>query len=110
MPRICFSSSALAEKKLHKLGISLNEYTQGIWTSNIVNYSTAKEYEIKQLVFPDLTDIICNVKIKSRINNNSDKYKTTNYKSTTILNQTDIQVVQLLLIIIEQPVKIAFTK
>ena len=49
MPRICFSSSALAEKKLRKLGISLDEYTQGIWTSNFVNYSTAKEYEIKQI-------------------------------------------------------------
>lgn len=49
MLRICFSSRALAEKKLHKLGISLNEYTQGMWTSNFVNHSTAKEYEIKQI-------------------------------------------------------------
>ena len=95
MPRICFSSRALAEKKLRRLGISLKEYTQGIWTSNFVNYSTASQYEIKQMVFPDLTDILCNVKIKSRINNDSDKYKTTNYKSTEILNQTDIQVEQL---------------
>ena len=72
-PRICFSSRALAEKKLRKLGISLDEYTQGIWTSNSVNYSTAREYEIKKMVFPDLTDILCKVKIKSRINNDSDK-------------------------------------
>ena len=96
MPRICFSSRALAEKKLRKLGISLDEYTyEGIWTSNLVNYSTTREYEIKQLVFPHLTDILCKVKIKSRINNDSDKYKTTYYKSTELLNQTDIQVVQL---------------
>ena len=95
MPRICFSSRALAEKKLRKLGISLDEYTQGIWTSNSVNYSTAREYEIKKMVFPDLTDILCKVKIKSRINNDSDKYKTTYYKTTELLNQTDIQVVQL---------------
>ena len=47
------------------------------------------------MVFPDLTDILCNVKIKSRINNDSDKYKTTYYKTTELLNQTDIKVVKL---------------
>ena len=95
MPQICFSSPSLAEERLQKLGMTLKEYRKGIWRSSHANYSTASEDEIKQMVFPDLTDMLNTVKVDSRINKHSDTYKSTNYKSEEILNGTDIRVVKL---------------
>ena len=96
MPQICISSPSLAEDKLRKLGITRNEYIkEGIWTSSLKNYSTASEDEIKRMVFPDLTDLLNSVNVRSRISKNNDKYKETEYKSEDILNGTDIKVVTL---------------
>ena len=47
---------------------------EGIWTSSVTNYSTASVDEIKRMVFPDLTDILNSVKVKSRIGKYSDAY------------------------------------
>ena len=96
MPQICISSPALAEQRLQKLGMTREEYAwEGIWTSSNTNYSTASENEIKRMVFPDLTDILNSVKVKSRIGKYSDAYKKTKYTSEEILNRTDIKVVTL---------------
>ena len=96
MPQICFSSPSLAVERLQKLGITFKEYTvEGIWTSSVTNYSTASVDEIKRMVFPDLTDILNSVKVKSRIGKYSDAYKKTKYTSEEILNRTDIKVVTL---------------
>ena len=73
-----------------------NEYTkEGIWTSSHANFSTASVDEIKSMVFPDLTDMLNDVTVRSRIGKNSDTYKETVYKSEEILNGTDINVVKL---------------
>ena len=100
MPQICFSSRYLAEERLQKLGITQKgahyEYTkEGIWTSSHTNFSTASEDEIKKMVFPDLTDMLNNVKVRSRIGKNSDTYKETVYKSVEIFNGMDVKVVKL---------------
>ena len=95
IPQICFSSPSLAEERLQKLGMKLKEYRKGIWTSSHAKYSTASEDEIKRMVFPDLTDMLNQVKVDSRINKHSDIYKSTKYKSEDILNGTDIRVVKL---------------
>ena len=94
MPQICFTSPYLAEKRLQKLGLTKHEYTKvGIWTSSLTNYSTATENEIKRLVFPNLTDILNKVKVRSRVGKESDKYQQTVYTSEEILNVSDIRVV-----------------
>ena len=96
MPQICFSSPYLAEERLQKLGLTLEEYRKlGIWTSSHTNYSKASEDEIKRMVFPDLTDMVENVRVKSRISKYSDAYKSTYYKPAEILNGTDIGIVEL---------------
>ena len=96
MPQICISSPALAEQRLQMLGMTWEEYArEGIWTSSNTNYSTASENEIKRMVFPDLTDMLDKVKVRSRIDKGSDKYKKTEYKSEDILNGSDIKVVAL---------------
>ena len=96
MPQICFSSPYLAEERLQKLGLTLEEYRKlGIWTSSHTNYSKASEDEIKRMVFPDLTDMVENVRVKSRISKYSDAYKSTYYKPADILNGTDIGIVEL---------------
>ena len=94
MPQTCFSSPYLAEKRLQKLGITKSEYAKkGLWTSSLANYSTATENEIKRLVFPNLTDILNKVKVRSRVGKESDKYQQTVYTSEEILNGSDIRVV-----------------
>ena len=96
MPQICLSSPSLVEERLQKLGITSKEYTkEGVWTSSLTNYSTTSEDEIKRMVFPDLTDILHNVELRSRIDKNSDMYKVTRYKSEEILNGTDEKFVKL---------------
>ena len=50
-----------------------NEYTkEGIWTSSHANFSTASVDEIKSMVFPDLTDMLNDVNVRSRIGKDSD--------------------------------------
>ena len=96
MPQICLSSPSLAEERLQKLGITRNEYTkEGIWTSSHTNFSTATEIEIKRMVFPDLIDILHNVRVRSRTGKDNDKYEEAEYKSEEILNGTDIKYVKL---------------
>ena len=96
MPQICLSSPSLAEERLAILGMTRDEYTkEGIWTSSHANYSTASVDEIKRMVFPDLTDMLNKIKVRSRIGKDSDTYKQTVYKSVEILNGTDIKVEKL---------------
>ena len=96
MPQICISSPSLAEERLLRLGITFKEYTkEGIWTSSLTNFSTASEEEIKRMVFPNLTDLVNTVKVKSRIGKYSDVYTRTTYKSEEILNGTDVKFVKL---------------
>ena len=96
MPQICISSPSLAEERLLRLGVTFKEYTkEGIWTSSLTNFSTASEEEIKRMVFPNLTDLVNTVKVKSRIGKYSDVYTRTMYKSEEILNGTDVKFVKL---------------
>ena len=76
MPQICISSSSLAEEKLQKLGITSKDYTkEGVWTSSLKNYSTTSEDEIKRMVFPDLTEMLNSVNVRSRISNISECFQ-----------------------------------
>ena len=94
MPQICLSSLSLAEEKLAELGLTFKEYTkEGIWTSRLSNYSTASADEIKRMVFPNLTDLLYNVKVRSRIGKDNDKYEESEYKSEEILNGTNVKLV-----------------
>ena len=96
MPQICLSSLSLAEEILQKLGLTFKDYTkEGIWKSSHANYSKASEDEIKRMVFPDLTDMLNNVIVRSRIGKDSDTYKETVYKSEEISNGTDVKVEKL---------------
>ena len=94
MPQICLSSPSLAEERLQKLGITFKEYIKGgIWTSRLSNYSTARVDEIKRMVFPNLTDLLYNVKVRSRIGKDNDKYEESEYNSEEILNGTNVKLV-----------------
>ena len=96
MPQICLTSPSLAEERLQKLGITSKEYTkEGVWTSSLANYSTTSEDEIKRMVFPDLTEMLNSVTVRSRIGKFSDVYKKRDYKSEEILNGTDIKLFKL---------------
>ena len=95
MPQICLSSPSLAQEKLQKLGITWNGYKEGEWTSSLTNYSTTSEDEIKRMVFPDLTEMLNSVEVKSRIGKFSDTYKERKYKSEEIVNGRDIKLVKL---------------
>ena len=96
MPQICLSSPSLAEERLKKLGLTFKEYTEeGIWTSGVSNFSTASEDEIKRMVFPNLTDLLNTVEVKSRIGKYSDAYTRTTYRSEEILNGTEVKFAKL---------------
>ena len=74
MPQICLSSPHLAHQRLEVLGISGKDYQdRGIWTSSDANYSMLTEYEVKQIISPDLNDVLLKIKVRSRINDESDR-------------------------------------
>ena len=95
MPQICLSSPSHAEERLQKLGMTWNGYKEGEWTSSLTDNSTTSEDEIKRMVFPNLTEMLNSVDVRSRIDRFSDMYEERKYKSEEIVNGTDVKFVKL---------------
>ena len=95
MPQICISSPSLAQQRLLELGITSQEYEQeGVWTSSN-NYSKLSEVQVKEIISPDLADILVKISVRSRIKDDSDRYKTEVFSSKEILKGTKVEILTL---------------
>ena len=96
MPQICLASPYLAHQRLQQLGITAKEYEdEGIWTSSHANYSVLDEYQVKRIISPELNDTLHNIKVRSRINDDSDRYKTEKFTSEDVLKGTEVGIAEL---------------
>ena len=96
LPQICLSSNHLAHQRLKQLGMSYKEYEDnGIWTSSDANHSTLSELQVKRIISPDLDDLLLKVKVRSRINDESDRYEEEEFTSEEILNGTKVETLKL---------------
>ena len=96
MPQICLASPDLAHERLHQLGLTAKEYEdEGIWTSSHANYSELDENQVKRIISPELNDTLLKLKVRSRINEDSDRYKTEEFTSEQVLKGAEVEVVEL---------------
>ena len=96
MPQICLAAPDLAHKRLHQLGLTAEEYeVEGMWTSSHANYSELDEYQVKRIISPQLNDTLLKIKVRSRINDDSDRYKIEEFTSEKVLKGTEVEVVEL---------------
>ena len=96
MPQICLAAPDLAHKRLHQLGLTAEEYeVEGMWTSSHANYSELDEYQVKRIISPQLNDTLLKIKGRSRINDDSDRYKIQEFTSEKVLNGREVEVVEL---------------
>ena len=76
--------------------MSHKEYEyEGIWTSSDGNYSTLSEHQVKRIISPDLNDLLLKIKVRSRINGDSDRYEEEVFTSEEILNGTKVKILEL---------------
>lgn len=95
MPQICLASPDLAHKRLHQLGLTAKEYEdEGIWTSSHANYSELDENQVKRIISPELNDTLLKLKVRSRLNEDSDRYRTEEFTSEQVLKGTKVEVVE----------------
>ena len=95
LPQICLSSDQ-THQRLDQLGMSHKEYEyEGIWTSSDGNYSTLSENQVKRIISPDLNDLLLKIKVRSRINDDSDRYEEEVFTSEEILNGTKVKILEL---------------
>ena len=96
LPQICIASPALAQERLEQFGLTAKEYEkEGIWRSSDGNYSKFNEEQIKKIISPELNDLMVKIKVRSRIKDDSDRYKTETFIPTEILNGTKVDLVKL---------------
>ena len=96
MPQICLASPHLAHQRLQQLGVTAKEYEEeGIWTSSHANHSKLDEYQVKRIISPALNDTLLKIKVRSRTNDDSDRYKSEVFTSEEILKGTEVEVVDL---------------
>ena len=78
------------------MGLTAKEYEgEGMWRSSHANYSELDEYQVKRIVSPDLNDTLLKMKVRGRINEDSDRYKTETFTSDQLLNGTKVEFVEL---------------
>ena len=96
MPQICIASSDLAHQRLEQMGLTAKEYeAEGIWRSSHANFSELDEYQVKRIISPVLNDTLLKIKVRSRINEESDRYKSDVFTSDQVLKGTEVEVVEL---------------
>ena len=96
MPQICIASPHLAHQRLQQLGITAKEYEdEGIWTSSHANHSVLDEYQVKRIISPELNDTLNTIKVRSRINDDSDRYRTEVFTSEDVLKGTKVGIAEL---------------
>ena len=64
-------------------------------TSNHANYSELNEYQVKRIVYPELNDTLLKIKVRSRINGDSDSYKSDVFTPEEILKGAKVEVLEL---------------
>ena len=96
MPQICIASPDLAHQRLQQVGLTAKEYeAKGIWRSSHANFSELDEYQVKRFVSPELTDTLLKIKVRSRINEESDRYKSDVFTPDQVLKGTEVEIVEL---------------
>ena len=86
MPQIYLASPDLAHQRLQQLGITAKEYEGGgVWRSSLANLSELDEHQVKRFISPHLNDTLLKIKVRSRINEDSDIFKKEEFTSKEVL-------------------------
>ena len=78
------------------MGLTAKEYEdRGIWRSSRANYSELDEDQVKRIVSPELNDTLAKIEVRSRVSEDSDRYKTDVFASEQVSKGTEVEVVEL---------------